>query len=150
MAAPGETMTRLIMAQGRRPRVAVVGGSTVGGMVASALLEQFGCAAVVTPTGESVLALLGREEPVDLALVDLSLPDMDGIVAVELIRALGARGALPVIALTSDGSEAAAPRARAVGFAETVVKPYSPRELYGAMHRALAEARRETPADARA
>ena len=67
----------------------------------------------------------------------LSVPDMDGIVAVQLIRALGARGRLPVLALTNDRAEIATPRARAAGFAGAVVKPYSPRELFAAMESAL-------------
>ena len=77
---------------GRHPRVAIVGGNPASAMVASVLCQQFGCAAIVTPTGESVLALLRRDTPVDMVVIDLSVPDMDGIVAVQLIRAMGARG----------------------------------------------------------
>jgi CheY-like chemotaxis protein len=71
--------------------------------------------------------------------MDMLVPDMDGFVAVQLIRALGARGALPILALTDDRAALTA-QARAAGFAGTVVKPYSPRELYAAMHAALAGA----------
>ncbi len=135
--APSDSTTRLTMAQGRRPRVAIVGASPLGGMVATALLEQFGCTAVVTPTCEHVLTLLRGDDPVDLAIVDLSLPNIDGIIAVQMIRALGTRGALPVIALTKDEAESASPRLRSAGFAGAVAKPYSPRELFGALHGAL-------------
>jgi len=61
-------------------------------------------------------------------------------VAVQLIRAMGARGALPVVALVSDRTEVTDNRARAAGFSAVVVKPYSPRELFGAMEHALARA----------
>jgi len=132
MAAAG-----LTTADGRRPRVAIVGGTPSGAMVASVLCQQFGCSTVHTPTGESVLALLRRDTPVDLVVIDLSVPDMDGIVAVQLIRALGSRGELPVVALTNDRSDVAGARARAAGFNGSVVKPYSPRELHGAMQAAL-------------
>jgi len=125
---------------GRQPRVAIVGGTPSGAMVASVLCQQFGCLPVNTPSGESVLALLRGNAPLDLVVIDLSVPDMDGIVAVQLIRALGARGKLPVVALTNDRAEIAGTRARAAGFAGAVVKPYSPRELYGAMQAALARA----------
>jgi CheY-like chemotaxis protein len=63
---------------------------------------------------------------------------MDGIVAVQLIRAMGARGAVPVIALTADRASISRPRARAAGFAGILVKPYSPRELYAVLHNAFA------------
>ena len=133
-----------LTANGQRPRVAIVGGSPAGATVATILVEQFGCDPLRAATGEAVLALLRRDQRIDLVVLDLSVPDMEGIVAVQLIRALGARGALPVIALTNDRVEIAAPRARAAGFAGAVVKPYSPRELFAAMETALSR----TPARA--
>jgi DNA-binding response OmpR family regulator len=75
-----------------------------------------------------------------MVVMDLVVPDMDGFVAVQLIRALGARGSLPILALADDRSTATTARARAAGFAGTVLKPYSPRELYAAMHGALGAA----------
>jgi two-component system chemotaxis response regulator CheY len=130
----------LTTADGRRPRVAIVGGNPSAALVATVLCQQFGCTTVITPTGESVLGLLRRDTPIDLVVIDLSITDMDGIVAVQLIRALGARGAMPVVALTNDRSEIAGSRARAAGFSGAVVKPYSPRELHAAMQTALARA----------
>jgi CheY-like chemotaxis protein len=126
------------MADGRRPRVAIVGGTPSSALVATVLCQQFGCTSVVTPTGESVLALLRRDTPIDLIVLDLSMPDMDGIVAVQLIRAMGARGSAPIVVLTGDRAEMATNRARAAGFSGAVMKPYSPRELYAAMQAALA------------
>ena len=66
------------------------------------LAEQFGCAGVGAATGEAALALLRQDDRVDLVVLDLAIPDMDGIVAAQLIRALGARGAVPIVALTDD------------------------------------------------
>jgi CheY-like chemotaxis protein len=129
----------LMTPAGHRPRIAIVGGTPSSALVASVLCEQFGCATIQTPTGESVLALLRRDTPIDLVVIDLSMPDMDGIVAVQLIRAMGTRGALPVVALTNDRGEMATNRARAAGFSGAVVKPYSPRELYAAMQSAFAK-----------
>lgn len=135
-----EAPVGLTTADGRRPRVAIVGGSPAGAMVATVLCDQFGCTPLATKTGESVLALLRRDIPLDMIVMDLAIPDMDGIVAVQLIRALGERGMLPVVAIAKDRAELAGPRARAAGFAGTVLKPYSPRELYGALQAALTRA----------
>jgi CheY-like chemotaxis protein len=136
----GTASASLAMADGRRPRVAIVGGTSSSALVATVLCQQFGCTSVVTPTGEAVLALLRRDTPIDLIVLDLSMPDMDGIVAVQLIRAMGARGSAPIVVLTGDRAEMATNRARAAGFSGAVVKPYSPRELYAAMQSALARA----------
>lgn len=141
MADGDGAISGLTTADGKRPRVAIVGGTPSSGMIANVLVEQFGCVPVSSPTGKSVLELLRRDDPIDMVVIDLSVPDMDGIVAVQLIRALGSRGALPVVALTNDRLEMAAPRAKAAGFSGAVVKPYSPRELYGAMHAALARSK---------
>lgn len=131
-AAAGLTTT-----DGRRPKVAIVGGTPSGAMVATVLCDQFGCTPLNTRTGESVLALLRRDVPLDMVVMDMAVPDMDGFVAVQLIRALGARGALPIVALVDDRAQMTTARARAAGFAGTILKPYSPRELYTAMHTAL-------------
>jgi CheY-like chemotaxis protein len=127
-------------ADGRRPRVAVVDANPANAMVTSLLVEQFGCSALKVPTGEAALALLRREDNVDLVLIDLAIPDMDGIVAALLMRAMGRRGAMPILPLASSRDEVIAPRSRAAGFSGAVLKPYSPRELYAAMEQALSRA----------
>lgn len=142
MAFTDDTAVGFTAPDGRRLSVAIVGGTPAGTKVAAVLLERFGCVPVSAPTGEAILALLRREAPVDLVAIDLSVPDMDGIVAVQLIRALGARGELPVIALTEDRALLTQTRARAAGFAAIVMKPYSPRELYEAIATAVARRRR--------
>jgi len=126
-----------LMINGHRPRVAIVGGSPAGTTVASVLVERFGAEPVPAAGGEAILALLRRDAAIDVILIDLSVPDMDGIVAVQLIRTLGDRGDLPIVALTDDRAQLSAPRTRGVGFAGCVMKPYSPRELYLALDAAL-------------
>ncbi len=125
---------------GRRPRVAIVGGSPASAMIATILVGQFGCETLTAAGGEAALALLRRDPAIDLIVLDLAIPDMDGIVAAELIRTLGGRSTMPIIAITDDRARLAAPRARAAGFSGAVVKPYSPRELYAAIETALARA----------
>ena len=136
---PSDPSSRLITADGRRPRVAVVAGQHAASMVATMLVEQFGCTWVAAPSGEAALALLRQEAGIDLVIIDLGIADMDGAVAAQLIRALGPHGSMPIIALTSAHADDAAPRGRAAGFSASLAKPYSPRELYGALQNALAK-----------
>ena len=136
-ATAGAAIAGLMTGDGRRPRVAIVGGTPSSAMVATVLCDQFGCVPLAMRTGEAILGLLRRDVPLDLVVMDLAIPDMDGFVAVELIRTLRERGALPIIALADDRAQVTAPRARSVGFAGSVLKPYSPRELYMAMQTAL-------------
>ena len=127
----------LTTADGRRPRVAVVDGNAATATITTLLVEQFGCAPLRAASGEAALALIRKDEPVDLVLIDLHMPDMDGILAATLIRALGPRGAMPIVPLAYARGELAGPRGRAAGFAGAILKPYSPRELHAAMQAAL-------------
>jgi CheY-like chemotaxis protein len=138
----------LTTADGRRPRVAVVDGNNATATITSLLVEQFGCACIAARSGEAALALV-RGESVDLVLIDLHMPDMDGIVTATLIRALGERGTMPIVPLAIARSEVAGPRGRAAGFAGAVLKPYSPRELHAAMQAALARKPARAPVLAR-
>jgi len=127
----------LVTGDGRRPEVAIVGGSPAGALVASVLCQQFGCTTTTMQSGEAVLALLRSDAAVDLVVMDLAVPDMEGMVAVQMIRALGRRNNLPVVALTSEGNSLGGSLAGAAGFAAAILKPYSPRELHAAMAAAL-------------
>jgi CheY-like chemotaxis protein len=132
--------SQLTTVQGAAPTVAIVGGTPSGAMIAEMLCRQFGCNPISAPTGESVLGLLRSDARVDLVLIDLSVSDMEGIVVVQLIRALGNRGALPVVAMAVDKVQMTGHRGRGAGFAGTIVTPYSPRELFMAMQSALTRA----------
>jgi len=131
----GSVLGLITTAEGRRPRVAVVGGTPASAMVASVLIEQFGCSPIASLTGEAAAARVGRDE-IDLAVIDLSDPGLNGILVAQRLGALGTR-ALPMIGLADAGWSTAAPAARAAGISAVVTKPYSPRELYGAMRAAL-------------
>jgi DNA-binding response OmpR family regulator len=76
--------------------------------------------------GESALAVAGRT-PVDLVVLDLMLPGMDGLEVCRRLRQ--ADEALPVIMLTALGTEADRVVGLELGADDYVTKPFSPREL---------------------
>ena len=61
--------------------------------------------------------------PVDLAIVDLNMPGMDGIELVRRIRALPAGADLPIIMLTTERREEDVQRAYEAGVNSYLVKP---------------------------
>ncbi len=115
----------------------VIDGNPATAAIAVMLLEQFDCHALLARSAEAALKVLKGDRMVDLVLLDFALDDMDPMVAAQLIRALGTRGAMPIIALAATESAASGARGHAVGFARTVTKPYSPRELYAALDYSL-------------
>jgi len=134
---PEERTTGLRTPDGRQPLVMVIDGNPAMAAITVMLVEQFDCRALLARSAEAALKMLKGDQAVDLVLLDLGLDDVEPMVAAQLIRALGPRGAMPIIALTASASAASDPRAHAVGFARTVTRPYSPRELYVALDYSL-------------
>jgi DNA-binding response OmpR family regulator len=92
-------------------------------------LTQSGYAVAHAGDGESGLAAL-QDRPVDLVILDLMLPDIDGLEVCRRIRALPNEGArVPVLMLTAKGD----PMDRIVGLElgadDYLPKPFEPREL---------------------
>jgi two-component system capsular synthesis sensor histidine kinase RcsC len=123
---------------GRPPRIALVDGNPTSTMLLSVLCEAFGCWPLPVATAEAALALIRRDDLLDLVVVDLALPDMDGIVVVQLIRALGRD--FPILGVASKRSDISPVRTRAAGLNAVLIKPFSPTELYDAIALALGKA----------
>jgi two-component system KDP operon response regulator KdpE len=89
------------------------------------ILRDAGFEAVPANTGEEALDL-AAVGPVDAAIIDLVLPDIDGI---EVCRRLREWSKMPIIVLSAVGDEEAKVRALAAGADDYVTKPFGPREL---------------------
>lgn len=100
-------------------------------------LEQLGGYAVRTAaSGEQALAL-AREAAPQLLLMDLDLPDMNGIATLKALRALPGLAGVPVVFLTAAGDPAVLAELRSLGVRETLQKPFRPRLLVQALARVL-------------
>jgi DNA-binding response OmpR family regulator len=79
-----------------------------------------------------------REGQVDLAILDVNLPGMDGFEILQRVRELPHFRETPVIMLTSMGREGDIVRGFDLGADDYVMKPFSPAELVARVHRLLA------------
>lgn len=70
-----------------------------------------------------------RRHPVDLVLLDIMLPDLDGFEICKRLRAEDRMKSLPIIFLTAKGEEIDRVLGLEIGADDYVVKPFSPREL---------------------
>jgi len=99
--------------------------------ILAALAGKWGFSATVVDGGEEALAHLRTEAPCDVALLDMQMPGMDGVMLARAIRALPGRGELPLILISSIGRELADGSAGL--FAQILTKPLKPSPLYDAL-----------------
>ena len=114
-------------------RILVVDDNRANRAVAQALLEAVGAVVILADDGRQGLDRLAAGS-IDLVLMDVHMPTMDGIEALARIRA-GEGGAIniPVIALTADGMSGEAERLTGLGFDGVQSKPIQPGELLRAV-----------------
>ena len=67
---------------------------------------------------------MATSEIPDLILMDLRLPDMDGITAFKKIQSINEIKNIPVIALTANAIEGEAEKALEMGFKDYITKPF--------------------------
>jgi two-component system KDP operon response regulator KdpE len=119
-----------------RPRVLVVDDETQILRALRVVLRDAGYEAVPAGTGEESLDLAAVRRP-DAAIVDLVLPDIDGV---EVTTKLREWSGVPIIVLSAVEDEDAKVRALAAGADDYVTKPFGPRELIARLEAALRRA----------
>jgi two-component system, chemotaxis family, chemotaxis protein CheY len=89
--------------------------------------------------GRSALELLaGSDEPFDAVLLDLRMPDMNGVEFLRALRRQPVHRLTPVVLTTAESDESELlEQARALGVAAVVKKPWSPQALRGAVHQVI-------------
>jgi len=97
------------------------------------ILRDAGYEAVPADSGEEALDLAAVKPPA-AAIVDLMLPDIDGV---EVTKRLREWSEMPIIVLSAVGEEEAKVRALAAGADDYVTKPFGPPELIARLQAAL-------------
>ena len=119
-------------------RVLVVDDIATNRLVAVTYLRMLGAQPMVAPGGDAALSRL-RTEAIDLVLLDMNMPDMDGVETLRRIRALpGPRGRVPVIAMTADAGGAERERYGRSGLDGYLAKPFNPERIEAEIRTALA------------
>ena len=121
----------------KKMRILLAEDNAVNRKLAVGLLEKRGNTVIVAENGREAINALEREN-VDLVLMDIQMPVMDGIEAIQAIRAKEQGGPrhLPIIALTAHAMKGDRERCLAAGADEHVTKPIRLEDLFAAIDRA--------------
>jgi len=91
-------------------------------------IKKGGYQIVIGRNGKEALELAAREKP-SLIVMDVSMPEMDGLTALTQLKANPETAKIPVIMLTVRGQAMARQQAEQSGAAVYLTKPFSPSQL---------------------
>ncbi len=120
----GRTARRILLAE----------DGAINQQVAVRLLEERGHSVVVVNNGRAAVEQVAAQ-PFDVVLMDVQMPEMDGLEATAAIRRAEAQtgGHVPIIAMTAHAMKGDRDRFLAAGMDGYVAKPVRPHELYAAV-----------------
>ena len=93
-----------------------------------ATIERSGHEVMAVADGAAALSAMAERRP-DLAVLDIAMPELDGLEVLRRLRADDETKDLPVILLTAQAQAADVERGFATGASAYVRKPFSPRDL---------------------
>ena len=119
-------------------RVLIVDDDPVQRRLLDNMARKFGYEPVLAESGEAAAALLTGPEPerIDCVVLDLVMPDLDGLGVLARMRAAGSN--VPVIVQTAHGGIDNVISAMRAGAADFVVKPVGAERLQVSLRNALA------------
>jgi PAS domain S-box-containing protein len=121
----------------RGKRVLVVDDNATNRRILTSHLDAWGMRADPTASPGEALAWIRADERFDVGILDMHMPEMDGVALARAIREHPAGAGLPLVLFTSLGRREA--RAEQEGFAAYLHKPIKPSQLFDTLVSVLAE-----------
>ena len=138
---PVSNVEKRLQAECAGMRVLLVEDEPVNQEVSLGLLEEVNIVTDVASDGEEALALC-QARTYDLILMDIQMPQLNGIDATRLIRALPGYRETPILAMTANVFEQDRQACLAAGMNDHIGKPVDPEKLFSALLHWLPRPRR--------
>lgn len=106
-------------------------------LVVDRIVESLGHRLVVATNAHDGMEMLLKDRP-DLVLMDVGLPDLDGLTATQQIRTHAGMDTLPIIAVTASAMTGDRERCLEAGCDDYIAKPFQMRTLIDMLRRYLA------------
>lgn len=110
-------------------KVLVVDDNKINRQIAQEMLESIGLLVTVAGDGRQALEILNKKT-LDIVLMDIQMPNMDGYEASRQLRTTPGFKALPIIAMTANAMTGDKEKSLAAGMNDHVTKPINPQELF--------------------
>ena len=117
-------------------RVLVVDDNETNRRILGAYLDAWGMAVQMTGLPREALAWIQAGEPFDVGILDMHMPEMDGVALARAIREHRTAATLPLLLFTSLGRREAG--AESVVFSAHLTKPIKPSQVFDALAGVLA------------
>ncbi|MCA9882598.1 MAG: response regulator [Anaerolineae bacterium] len=117
-----------------KKRILIVDDNPWNAQLVAEVLERHNYTVEVVMRGDTALELIEANQP-DMVLLDLMLPDINGIDIARELRETHNNSDLPIIALTALGNLTIQRRCMEAGFNEVIVKPVTNREVVDVVKR---------------
>jgi CheY-like chemotaxis protein len=122
---PSETRESAPAKLGKPRRVLLAEDNKTNQLIAKSLLEQVGITSIIAGDGKEAVELYRKHrDSIDLVLMDLHMPVMNGYEAAEKIRALSSK--VPIVAMTADVILGVRDKCQQSGIHHYISKPFNP------------------------
>jgi len=124
------------------PRILIVEDSSTMRSLLTSSLEALGADVKITEVANGFEAL--RQLPrgsFDLVVTDINMPDINGLELVSFVKGNDAYRSIPMIIVSTEGSERDREKGIALGADAYLVKPFEPQDLRDAAHMLLERSR---------
>jgi signal transduction histidine kinase/CheY-like chemotaxis protein/putative methionine-R-sulfoxide reductase with GAF domain len=129
---------RSVKSKPQAKSIIIADDNDINRFVAEGMLKRWGYSVLSASGGRQAIELWKKNRPC-LILMDIHMPDMDGLAASRAIRSEEPDGAIrsPIIALTADADESTIERLKTAGMDGLVLKPFKPALLQAAIEQQL-------------
>ena len=133
-----EVLAKSVQTTAKQPRILAVDDNEDNLLLLSEVLNVFDCSLFTTTSGQIALTI-AQAYNLDLILLDVMLPDLNGIEVVLHLKHNPTTDNIPVIAVTALARQEDRDRLLAAGCSDYISKPYMIEDLEAIVRRALVQ-----------
>ncbi|MEY3630978.1 MAG: hypothetical protein RL408_532 [Bacteroidota bacterium] len=120
-------------------RVLLVDDNATNRKVASQILMKAGCEVEMASSGQEAISLLQKDSNFDLVLMDIQMPEMDGMETTRRLKALNLAALPPIVAMTAYAMKEDRERFLAAGMDDYLAKPIRAQQIIQMVSRWVSE-----------